>query len=67
VTRSVEVEGLGCHLGEAGILEQVFNFIREAIKHALRCPHEDMLPWPNFAAVITARPAGQPLCEAHQH
>jgi DNA-binding transcriptional MerR regulator len=40
---------------------------REAIKHALRCPYEDILQCPNFASVITARLAGQPLSEAHQH
>lgn len=40
---------------------------REAIEHALRCPHEDILQCPNFASVVTARLAGQPLSEAHQH
>lgn len=38
---------------------------REAVEHALRCPHEDILQCPNFAGVITARLAGQPLSEAH--
>ncbi|HKH51642.1 MAG TPA: MerR family transcriptional regulator [Mycobacterium sp.] len=40
---------------------------REAIDHALRCPHEDILECPNFASVVTARLAGQPLHEAHSH
>ncbi|HUH71380.1 MAG TPA: MerR family DNA-binding transcriptional regulator [Mycobacterium sp.] len=34
---------------------------REAITHALRCPHDDILKCPNFAGVIAARLAGQPL------
>jgi DNA-binding transcriptional MerR regulator len=40
---------------------------REAINHALRCPHEDFLACPNFASVIAARLAGQPLHQAHSH
>jgi DNA-binding transcriptional MerR regulator len=40
---------------------------REAIEHALRCPHEDIRQCPNFASVITARLAGQPLHQAHPH
>ena len=40
---------------------------REAIKHALRCPHEDIVECPNFTRVLAARLAGQPLSEAHQH
>jgi hypothetical protein len=40
---------------------------REAIGHALRCPHEDILECPNFASVIAARLTGQPLHEAHPH
>ena len=40
---------------------------REAIDHALRCPHEDILHCPNFRGLITARLAGQPLHEAHSH
>jgi DNA-binding transcriptional MerR regulator len=40
---------------------------REAIDHALRCPYEDILECPNFARVIAARLAGQPLHEAHPH
>ena len=39
---------------------------REAIIHALRCPHEDILECPNFGAVTAARLTGQPLDEAHQ-
>ena len=40
---------------------------REAIDHALRCPHEDILHCTNFRSLITARLAGQPLHEAHSH
>jgi DNA-binding transcriptional MerR regulator len=40
---------------------------REAIDHALRCPHEDILQCPNFRSLVTARLAGQPLHEAHSH
>jgi len=40
---------------------------RQAIDHALRCPHEDLLGCPNFASVVAARLAGQPLHEAHPH
>ena len=40
---------------------------REAVAHALRCPHEDILECPNFASVIAARLAGQPLRQAHPH
>jgi MerR family copper efflux transcriptional regulator len=40
---------------------------REAIEHALRCPHEDILQCPNFGRLVTARLAGQPLHEAHSH
>lgn len=40
---------------------------REAIKHALRCPHDDILQCPNFASVVAARLAGQPLHQAHPH
>jgi DNA-binding transcriptional MerR regulator len=39
---------------------------REAISHALRCPHEDITQCPNFNAGITARLAGQPLSQSHQ-
>jgi hypothetical protein len=40
---------------------------REAIEHALRCPHHDIVECPNFASVIAARLAGQPLHQAHSH
>jgi DNA-binding transcriptional MerR regulator len=40
---------------------------REAIDHALHCPHEDILGCPTFAGVITARLTGQPLHQAHPH
>jgi DNA-binding transcriptional MerR regulator len=40
---------------------------REAIKHALRCPHQDIRQCPNLASVIAARLAGQPLYQAHPH
>ena len=39
---------------------------REAIRHGLRCPHEDITQRPNFNAGITARLAGQPLSRSHQ-
>ena len=39
---------------------------REAIRHALRCPHQDITHCPNFNAGITARLAGQPLSRSHQ-
>jgi DNA-binding transcriptional MerR regulator len=40
---------------------------REAIDHALHCPHEDIRQCPNFRSLVTARLAGQPLHEAHSH
>jgi DNA-binding transcriptional MerR regulator len=40
---------------------------RKAITHALHCPHDDITTCRNFANVIAARLAGQPLEEAHQH
>ena len=40
---------------------------REAIDHALRCPHEDILHCTNFHSLVTARLAGQPLHQAHSH
>lgn len=39
---------------------------REAISHALRCPHEDITQCPNFNAGITARLDGRPLSQSHQ-
>ncbi len=38
---------------------------REAIRHGLRCPHEDYTQCPNFNAGVTARLAGQPLARSH--
>jgi MerR family copper efflux transcriptional regulator len=40
---------------------------RQAIEHALRCPHDDILECPTFASVIAARLTGQPLHQAHPH
>jgi DNA-binding transcriptional MerR regulator len=39
---------------------------RDAIRHGLRCPHEDITRCPNFNAGVTARLAGQPLSRSHQ-
>ncbi len=39
---------------------------RDAIRHGLRCPHEDISQCPNFNTGITARRAGQPLSRSHQ-
>jgi DNA-binding transcriptional MerR regulator len=39
---------------------------REAIRHGLRCPHEDITQCPNFNAGLAARLAGQPLSRSHQ-
>jgi DNA-binding transcriptional MerR regulator len=40
--------------------------VREAIRHGLRCPYEDITQCPNFDAGITARLAGQPLSQSHR-
>jgi DNA-binding transcriptional MerR regulator len=40
---------------------------REAVEHALRCPHENIRECPNFAGLVAARLAGQPLDEAYAH
>ncbi|HZA78031.1 MAG TPA: MerR family transcriptional regulator [Acidimicrobiales bacterium] len=40
---------------------------REAISHALSCPHEDIATCPNFASVVAGCLAGKPLKEAHTH
>src|SRR5215207_2498689 len=40
---------------------------REAIDHALRCPHEDIMQCPTFRGLVTARLAGRPLHEVHSH
>jgi DNA-binding transcriptional MerR regulator len=39
---------------------------REAIRHGLRCPHQDITQCPNFNAGVTARLAGQPLSRSHR-
>jgi hypothetical protein len=39
---------------------------REAIRHGLSCPHEDITQCPIFNAGITARLAGQQLSRSHQ-
>jgi DNA-binding transcriptional MerR regulator len=38
---------------------------REALAHALRCPHEDVRQCPTFRGLVAARLAGQPLRDAH--
>ena len=40
---------------------------REAIDHALRCPHEDVRQCPTFRGLVAARLAGRPLRDAHTH
>jgi MerR family transcriptional regulator, copper efflux regulator len=40
---------------------------KEAITHALHCPHDDILTCPTGANVIAARLAGRTFAEAHQH
>jgi MerR, DNA binding len=40
--------------------------VREAIRHGLRCPRDDIWECPNFNAGITARLAGQPLSRSHR-
>jgi MerR family copper efflux transcriptional regulator len=40
---------------------------REAIEHALRCPHDDLMQCPNFNGIVAARLAGRSLSEAHRH
>jgi DNA-binding transcriptional MerR regulator len=40
---------------------------KEAITHALHCPHDDITTCPNFINLVAARLAGQPLEEAHPH
>jgi DNA-binding transcriptional MerR regulator len=40
---------------------------KEAITHGLACPHDDFTTCPNFASIVAARLAGQPLQEAHPH
>jgi DNA-binding transcriptional MerR regulator len=38
---------------------------RDAIRHGLRCPHDDITQCPHFRAGVTARLAGQPLSRSH--
>ncbi len=40
--------------------------VRDAMRHGLRCPHEDITQCPSFTAGIAARLAGQPLSRSHQ-
>ncbi|MEV0617319.1 MerR family transcriptional regulator [Nonomuraea sp. NPDC050404] len=40
---------------------------REAVSHAVRCPHDKILDCPNLGSLVTARLEGRPLREAHQH
>ena len=40
---------------------------KEAITHALHCPHDDITTCPTSRKVIAARLAGTPLAEAHPH
>lgn len=40
---------------------------KEAITHALHCPHDDITTCRNFASLIAARLGGQPLRQAHPH
>ncbi len=40
---------------------------RQAIDHALRCPHENIRQCPNFASITVARLNGQPFHQAHPH
>jgi DNA-binding transcriptional MerR regulator len=40
---------------------------KEALTHALHCPHDDITTCPNFTSMVAARLAGQPLEEAHPH
>ena len=40
---------------------------REAIEHALHCPHEDILECPTFRGFVSARLTGRPLHEADAH
>ena len=39
---------------------------RDAIRHGLRCPHQDITQCPNFNVGVTARLAGQPLSRSHR-
>ena len=39
--------------------------VRDAIRHGLRCPHEDITQCPNFNDGVNARLAGHPLSRSH--
>jgi DNA-binding transcriptional MerR regulator len=40
---------------------------KDALTHALHCPHDDITICPKFTSLVVARLAGQPLEEAHPH
>jgi MerR family redox-sensitive transcriptional activator SoxR len=40
---------------------------RDALRHALRCRHEDVRDCPRFVGVLAATLAGEPLERAHVH
>jgi DNA-binding transcriptional MerR regulator len=40
---------------------------KEALAHALHCPHDDIATCHKFANAVAGRLAGQPLEEAHAH
>jgi DNA-binding transcriptional MerR regulator len=40
---------------------------RNAIAHAVACPHDDIRECPNFGSAVAARLAGSPLEQAHPH
>ncbi|MGH9211050.1 MAG: MerR family transcriptional regulator [Acidimicrobiales bacterium] len=40
---------------------------RVALDHALHCPQPQLLDCPNLWAIVSARLAGQPLAQAHDH
>ena len=52
------------HLDEQIVKAQT---AKEAITHALHCPHDDITTCPNFTSVVASRLAGKPLAEAHPH
>jgi DNA-binding transcriptional MerR regulator len=38
---------------------------RDAVEHALACPHEDIVGCPNFQHIVRLRLAGKPLEDVH--
>jgi DNA-binding transcriptional MerR regulator len=40
---------------------------KDALTHALHCPHDDITTCPKFTSLVVARLAGQPWEEAHPH